>query len=183
MTRGAGLALVACAILLTSLGGCSRAPHPPTVEPAVAPAPPAAADSTELADRPTTAAADSAAVHPSTPAPPAPGPPVPVRTQAAPAAPAPAATHPAVAALLREARAARAVEDLNRAAELLERASRIQPFRAEIWLELARVRLAQRRFIEGAQLARKARQLAAGDRALAQAAREIERRCTAASAE
>lgn len=59
------------------------------------------------------------------------------------------------------------------AAATLERALRIEPGSAAVWLELARVRLAQGDYAQAGQLARKAGSLAADQPAVAEASRAV----------
>lgn len=62
--------------------------------------------------------------------------------------------------LLLEGRTRRLAGDLAQASMTLERAIRIEPGQAEIWLELARVRLLEGNRDQAVQLASKARSLA-----------------------
>jgi Tfp pilus assembly protein PilF len=63
--------------------------------------------------------------------------------------------------------------DYAQAAATLERALRIEPGSAAVWLELARVRLAQGDYVQAGQLARKAGSLATGQPALAAASQAV----------
>lgn len=83
---------------------------------------------------------------------------------APPAAPAPTPS-PNVAIALREQSARAAADgDVGRAVSLLERAIRIEPRRADLWLDLAELYLRSGDPAQAAQLAAKARSLAPADR-------------------
>ncbi len=68
---------------------------------------------------------------------------------------------------------ARRAGDYPQAAAALERALRIEPESPAVWLELARVRLAQGDYAQAGQLARKAASLAGDQPALAEASRAV----------
>lgn len=70
-------------------------------------------------------------------------------------------------ALLTQSRNERRTGDYARAAATLERALRIEPAAPAIWLELARLELAQGRYARAEQLARKAESLAVPGSAMA----------------
>lgn len=176
------------------IAGCATTPPAMSPAPAAAPAPPPA--DTHAPD----ATASEAPLDRSSEAPPPsdstavsePGPrtapkgvpvPVPVRTQAASAAPPRQDPSPAVAALLHDVRLKLAGDELNAASVVLERALRIQPYNAAVWLELARLRFAQQRFIEAESLARKAQQLAGRNRELAAQAEALAARSASAVVE
>lgn len=111
--------------------------------------------------------------EPSEPTPrPAPRPaPLPAPTPAEPSRPqsrAPAAS-PAVVALRGDAESSVASGDLDGAAATLERAIRIQPRNAELWHDLAKVRLKQEQPILAEDLAKKSNLHAKGDAALVRA--------------
>ncbi len=80
---------------------------------------------------------------------------------------------PAVDALLGQARALRAEGQHELAAVKLERALRIEPRGAELWLELARVRYDMGDFAAAAQFADRARRLAGNDDDLARVAEQL----------
>ena len=92
------------------------------------------------------------------PPPPRPMPPQPPQVVPAPGAPAPAQPKsPAVTlALQDEAQRATTAGDLPKAIAILERAIRIEPDRAELWLALARVHLKEGDAAQAEQFARKA---------------------------
>lgn len=73
---------------------------------------------------------------------------------------------PAIAALVREAEAHRAGGQFDHAAATLERAIRIQPRNAELWQQLAAVRLQQGQPGLAEDLAKKSNTLAQGNRTL-----------------
>ena len=82
---------------------------------------------------------------------------------------------PAVAGLLESARSDAAAGRLGSAAATLERALRIEPRNPRLWQELARVRLAQRDYVQAEQLAQRSNSWAGSDSALrAENARIIE---------
>ncbi len=68
---------------------------------------------------------------------------------------------PASAALLEQSRSQQQSGNLAQAAATLERAVRIDPSEAAVWLELARLRYAEDNWGQAEQLARKAHSLAA----------------------
>ncbi|QSA95563.1 tetratricopeptide repeat protein [Methylococcus sp. EFPC2] len=78
------------------------------------------------------------------------------------------ASPPAVAALMQEAESSRSAGQLDNAAATLERAIRIQPRNAQLWQQLAAVRLQQGQPGIAEDLAKKSNVLAKGDRALTQ---------------
>ena len=94
----------------------------------------------------------------SVPLPPPPPRPMPPQVVPAPGAPAPAQPKsPAVTlALQDEAQRATTAGDLPKAIAILERAIRIEPDRAELWLALARVHLKEGDAAQAEQFARKA---------------------------
>jgi Tfp pilus assembly protein PilF len=79
----------------------------------------------------------------------------------------------AARALLLQSRGERQSGDYARAASSLERAIRIEPAQATLWLELARVRLLEGNGAQAEQLARKAAALGAGDPSVESQAAEI----------
>jgi Tfp pilus assembly protein PilF len=80
---------------------------------------------------------------------------------------------PAARALVLQSRGERQSGDYARAAASLERAIRIEPTQATLWLELARVRLLEGDGAQAEQLARKAAALGAGDASVEGEAAEI----------
>ena len=81
---------------------------------------------------------------------------------------------PGVSLALREQSAtAAAAGDLARAVAILERALRIEPERAELWLELARLHRQRGDVAAALGFARKARRLAGDDRGLAREAETL----------
>lgn len=86
---------------------------------------------------------------------------------------APGQSSPAAEALLGEARALRADGQFELAAVRLERALRIEPRGAELWLELARVRYDTGDFAATVQFAERARRFAGNDADLARAAEQL----------
>jgi tetratricopeptide (TPR) repeat protein len=102
------------------------------------------------------------------PEPPAPAPEAPATV---PEVPPPERPDPGVSLALREQSAAAArAGDLDRAVAILERALRIEPERAELWLELARLHRRRGDLAGALGFARKARGLAGDDRGLAREA-------------
>ena len=79
----------------------------------------------------------------------------------------------AVLALLEQARGAEAGGDLDRAANLVERALRIEPENPWLWYRLAHVRLAQGKPQAALELARKALSLAVDDEMLRERIRRL----------
>lgn len=75
--------------------------------------------------------------------------------------------------LLLQGRSQRLAGELAQASASLERAIRIQPGQAEIWLELARVRLLEGNRDQAVQLARKALSLAPEHSAVAEQSLEL----------
>jgi Tfp pilus assembly protein PilF len=75
--------------------------------------------------------------------------------------------------LLVRSRSERRAGDYAAASATLERALRIEPATAAVWLELARVRLAQGNFVQAEQLGRKAESFAAADPALAAECQQV----------
>jgi cytochrome c-type biogenesis protein CcmH/NrfG len=107
--------------------------------------------------------------------------PVTEATGAAPAdgaAPAVRQRNPAVASLAAAARQHRAEGDPERAAASLERALRIDPDDAELWLALAEIRLEQGLSAQAAGLARRAETLAPPGSETASRARALAARAT-----
>jgi len=105
----------------------------------------------------------------------------PVETSSTPSAPTPASPSPtarettAVASLMESAHADAAAGRLPDAAATLERALRLEPRNPRLWQELARVRLAQRDYVQAEQLAQRSNSWAGSDSALrAENARIIE---------
>lgn len=82
-------------------------------------------------------------------------------------------------ALREESARAAAGGDPGRAIALLERAIRIEPGRADLWLDLAELYLQTGDPAQAEQLARKARALAPGDEAVAERAARIDARVRA----
>lgn len=80
---------------------------------------------------------------------------------------------PVSESLLQQSRELRLSGDYAQAAATLERAVRIDPGAAAIWLELARVRYAENNWSQAEQLARKADSLARSDAAVKAEAREL----------
>lgn len=80
---------------------------------------------------------------------------------------------PASESLLQQSRELRLSGDYAQAAATLERAVRIDPGAAAIWLELARVRYAESNWPQAEQLARKSDSLARSDPALKTEALEL----------
>lgn len=78
------------------------------------------------------------------------------------------ATPPAVAVLMQEAESSRAAGQLDNATASLERAIRIQPRNAQLWQQLASVRLQQGQPSMAEDLAKKSNVLAKGNRAMTQ---------------
>jgi Tfp pilus assembly protein PilF len=76
-------------------------------------------------------------------------------------------------ALLLQSRGERQSGDYAAASASLERAIRIEPSQAIIWLELARVRLLEGNAAQAEQLARKAAALGAGDPSIEDQAAEV----------
>src|SRR5690606_32155444 len=74
---------------------------------------------------------------------------------------------PASAALLEQSRSQRAAGSLAAAASSIERALRIDPNNAELWLELGEIKLEDDDPLQAEQMARKALTLAGGDRVVA----------------
>jgi tetratricopeptide (TPR) repeat protein len=136
--------------LLAALAACSTlegAQHPsPTARPT------AAAPDAERAP-------DSAAAAPEPPPEPTPQPAPPIG--AVPQAP--SATAGATQALLAQSRAARAAGSYTQASATIERALRIAPSDARLWVELGEIELASGDAAQAATLARKALTLAADD--------------------
>ena len=73
---------------------------------------------------------------------------------------------PATTSLIAQSRAERQAGNLDQAAATLERAIRIDPQQAALWLELAQVNYASADYGQAEQLARKARSLAAAGSAV-----------------
>jgi len=86
------------------------------------------------------------------------------RGERLPVAPVPAAGSPAVVALLRTADEQQRAGQLDSAAASLERALRIEPGNAWLWLQLGRLRLQQQRWSQAEQMAQKSIRLATGDK-------------------
>ncbi|MEX0708234.1 MAG: tetratricopeptide repeat protein [Woeseia sp.] len=80
---------------------------------------------------------------------------------------------PVSESLLQQSRELRLSGDYAQAAATLERAVRIDPGAAAIWLELARVRYAENNWSQAEQLARKADSLARSDSAVKADALEV----------
>jgi Flp pilus assembly protein TadD len=72
----------------------------------------------------------------------------------------------ASAALLRQSREARAEGSYAEAAGAIERALRLDPNNAELWIELGELHLAQGNSAQAGSMARKALTLTGGDRTL-----------------
>lgn len=89
-----------------------------------------------------------------------------------PAEPPPRAA-PASVALLEQSRDQRAAGSYAAAASSIERALRIEPNNAELWLELADIKLADADAQQAEQMARKALTLAGGDGAVAARAERL----------
>lgn len=110
--------------------------------------------------------------------------PVPAPGPASPA-PAPRPSRPqsdarsASESLLAESRTARAAGRYPQAAASIERALRIDPNNAELWLELGEIQLAQGNAPQAASMARKALTLTGGDRELEARAERLLRRAGA----
>lgn len=141
MMRGMRTRVVPLAILSVALGGCSifssSAPAPPyTPAPSSQPLP---------APAPGSAAAPGPGEAPYTP---------PQRTFR---------LSPASRALVRQAQHQSAGGDYPQAAATLERALRIEPDNPLVWIELGRVRLAEKDGAQADALGRKALALATGD--------------------
>jgi tetratricopeptide (TPR) repeat protein len=149
LARCAVLAYVACAAACTTLGGAPSRPQPPPDAPRpTTPAPP------------TTEAPSAPAPAPLPP--PAPrGEPVP-RADVPPARPQSDASG-ASGALLEQSRAQRAAGSVPAARASLERALRLDPNNAAIWLELGELELKTGNMSQAATLARKAISLAGRD--------------------
>lgn len=75
--------------------------------------------------------------------------------------------------LLIQSRSERQSGNYAQASATLERAIRIEPEQAAIWLELAHVRLLEGNYAQAEQLGRKARSLAAGDPSIEAESAEI----------
>jgi len=134
--RGAAIALVAAAI---SLSGCvsQSQQYPPRTPP------------------PSHPPQQPGTTHPGTTTP-TPGPIIesPPQTVPAPAQPKPQST--VTLALQDESERAAAAGDLPKAIQIIERAIRIQPDKAELWLDLARLHLKEGNPAQAEQFARKA---------------------------
>ena len=90
---------------------------------------------------------------------------------------------PSVSLALRtESTRAAAAGDHDRAMDLLERAIRIEPDRAELWLDLAELHLDRGDALRANQLLHKGAALAAGDRRLERRVRSLRERIAAAGA-
>jgi tetratricopeptide (TPR) repeat protein len=140
---------VLAAIALTAVAGCSLLAPAPTPSRAPVPAPLPAPSPAPL---PTPAPAEP----PATPLPtPAPAPSPPVRTFRLGAA---------AQSLVAQSHAQVANNDLDGAAGTLDRAIRIEPRNPLLWIELAKVRLAQKEARQAEGYGRKALALATGDR-------------------
>lgn len=79
----------------------------------------------------------------------------------------------AVTVLIAQSRAARESGDYTAAASILERALRIEPNSAPLWLEYARLRQSEGDLAQADSLARKAMSLAGGDRATRDSAAQL----------
>lgn len=90
-----------------------------------------------------------------------------VRSAPPPAAEPPPQAAPASVALLEQSRSQRAAGSLAAAASSIERALRIDPNNAELWLELGEIKLEDGDPLQAEQMARKALTLAGGDRIVA----------------
>lgn len=101
--------------------------------------------------------------------PPPPGTTEPVFDVPAPAVPrerprvAPATLGPASRALVTQAQAQRKKGDLPGASVSLERAMRIEPSNPLLWIEMGRLRMDQRNYLQAENMARKALSIAVGD--------------------
>jgi len=133
-----------CAVFAAScalLAGCVTESPPPRYPPATPP----------VVNRP--------AIPPSTPAPTQPYPQYPQPAPSPPpstAQPTPKPQSTVTLALQDEAQRAATAGDYAKATQILERAIRIEPDRAELWLELARVHLKEGDAAQAEQFARKA---------------------------
>src|SRR5690606_24407124 len=85
----------------------------------------------------------------------------------------PPQARPASVALLEQSRNQRAAGSYSAAASSIERALRIDPNNAALWLELGEIKLADDDPLQAEQMARKAQTLAGGDRALAARAERL----------
>ncbi|HEX6995912.1 MAG TPA: tetratricopeptide repeat protein [Gammaproteobacteria bacterium] len=159
--------------LLLATAGCATQPLIGTApRPAPAPREPAPDDSEA-------ARAPGAPRDPGFPSPDA-------ETRRAPAPPTsaepPPQAAPASVALLEQSRSQRAAGSLTAAASSIERALRIDPNNAELWLELGEIKLEDGDPLQAEQMARKALTLAGGDRVVAaRAARLLARAASCAS--
>jgi tetratricopeptide (TPR) repeat protein len=151
-----------CAAGCTSLGAPASRPQPPPASPPRSQPPPPA-----TAPPPVASPAPAPAPAPGLPAPA----PQPSRPQSD--------ARSASASLLAESRTARAAGRYPQAAASIERALRIDPNNAELWLELGEIQLAQGNAPQAASMARKALTLTGGDRDLESRAERLLRRAGA----
>ncbi|MEE4299977.1 MAG: tetratricopeptide repeat protein [Pseudomonadales bacterium] len=115
--------------------------------------------------------------------PPPEAPPPDVPDAAPPQTEAPARPAPSVSLALRtESARAAASGNTSRAMDLLERAIRIEPDRAELWFDLAELHLSQGDALGAGRLVEKGASLTAGDGALERRARRLRERVAAAGA-
>ena len=151
--------------LLLATAGCSTAQPLIVTAPRPAPAPRAPAPAPEAEPDRFPPSRDAGFPAPSAEARRIPEPVIP--TEPPPAAP------PASAALLEQSRSQRAAGSLAAAAASIERALRIDPNNAELWLELGEIKLADGDPLQAEQMARKATTLAGGDFRLAARAERL----------
>jgi tetratricopeptide (TPR) repeat protein len=149
--------------LLLATAGCSTAQPLIVTAPQPAPAPPAPAPETEASRTP---------LPPREAGMPAPMPESSRMPPPASAEPPPQAA-PASVALLEQSRSQRAAGSLGAAATSIERALRIDPNNAELWLELGEIKLEDDDPLQAEQMARKALTLAGGDRIVASRAERL----------
>jgi tetratricopeptide (TPR) repeat protein len=148
--------------LLAALAACTTLQGPQ--RPAPRPSGTAAAPSSESPSTSAPGAANGAAGLPSAPAAPP--------SVAAPGRP-PRETAGATQALLAQSRSARAAGNYPQANAAIERALRIAPDDASLWVELGEIELASGNQAQAATLARKALTLAANDSVTAADARKL----------
>jgi Tetratricopeptide repeat len=145
-SRRVALVVALCAVLAgcaTETQAPAPRPHPPSAPPVV----------NRPAIPPPTAPTQPYPSYPQPTPAPTPGP--------SQAQPAPKPQSSATLALQDEAQRAATAGDYTKATQILERAIRIEPDRAELWLELARVHLKEGDAAQAEQFARKALQFTA----------------------